>query len=55
MSEKQQKADQRAFENGQNAWRDNKDIGRDNPYPPESPYYDLWRQGWERENDLQQK
>jgi hypothetical protein len=30
-------------------------IYRDNPYPPESPYHGLWRQGWQAENDLQHK
>ena len=55
MSDKQEQANQRAFQSGQEAWRDNKDIDRDNPYPPKSPYHDLWRQGWECENDIQYK
>ena len=55
MSDKQDRANQRAFEKGQEAWRDNKDIDRDNPYPPDLPYHDLWRQGWEQEADIQIK
>lgn len=55
MSKAKTDANQKAFENGQEAWRDNKDIDRDNPYPPASPYHDYWRQGWEQEREIQIK
>jgi hypothetical protein len=55
MSDKQDEANQRAFRKGQDAWRDNKDIERDNPYPPDSPYHKFWRQGWEQEDGIQKK
>jgi hypothetical protein len=55
MSEKSDKANQRAFQRGQEAWRDSKDQHRDNPYPPQSPDHDYWHQGWEAERDIHHK
>lgn len=55
MSEKSNGAHQRAFQRGQDAWRENKHLERDNPYPPVSPDHDCWRQGWETERDVHYK
>ncbi len=54
MSEKQDVALQKAFEKGQQAWREGKSIN-DNPYPFEAPYHDMWNQGWEAEAAIQEK
>lgn len=55
MSKKSDDAHQKAFETGQFAWRDGKNCNRDNPYPPASPYFDFWQQGWEAEDDIHKK
>jgi len=55
MSEKSDKAHQKAFQRGQEAWRDSKDLNRDNPYPPQSPDHDYWHQGWEAEREIHHK
>jgi len=52
VSEKQDRALQRAFERGQQDWRDGNER---NPYPLESPYRDYWEQGWEAEKEIEQK
>jgi hypothetical protein len=52
MTEKERAARQRAFEAGQQAWRESKNLERDNPYPHASPDHDMWRQGWEQEQEL---
>jgi hypothetical protein len=52
MSDKQEAANSKAFETGQQAWREGK---HHNPYPEVSPYHDLWRQGWEKERDTVEK
>ncbi len=51
MSEGQDKAKQKAFERGQSDWREGKPPAG-NPYPPQSPYYILWEQGWHSEHDV---
>jgi|HubBroStandDraft_6_1064221.scaffolds.fasta_scaffold1669834_2 hypothetical protein len=55
MSKKGEEAHQRAFQRGQDDWRGNKGLDRDNPYPTQSPDHDYWRQGWEAERDIQHK
>jgi hypothetical protein len=55
MTTNQDSANQQAFEKGQDAWRQNKDAQRDNPYPPISPYHDFWHQGWMQEQEIQNK
>jgi ribosome modulation factor len=52
QSDAQRKAYDRAFNEGQQAWRDGKSKS-DNPYPPEAPYNDGWAQGWQEECDLE--
>lgn len=52
MSDKQREANQKAFERGQEDWRNNVHA---NPYPPESPYFELWEQGQRSEEELQQR
>lgn len=48
-SKKQDDAHQKAFERGQQDFRDGKSI---NPYPLESPYYGFWDQGYESEREV---
>ncbi|MDX1150234.1 hypothetical protein [Sinorhizobium meliloti] len=47
----QTEAKRRAFEAGQNDFRDGKKATQ-NPYPPESPYFYAWEQGWQDEHDI---
>ncbi len=54
MSEKQEAANQRAFEKGQSDWREGKAF-QENYYPPSSPYSHLWEQGWQAEHDIHNK
>ena len=48
-SEKMRNAKQKAFEQGQQAFREGK---FENPFPPESPYHDLFEQGVESERKV---
>lgn len=48
-------AEQQALEAGQSAFRDGKSLKKANPYPPGSPFHDLWEQGWREEHDLHLK
>jgi hypothetical protein len=52
-SDKMAAANQKAFERGQQDFRDGK--VRDNPYPPISPDHPYWEQGYETERDLNDK
>lgn len=52
MSNKQKAAIQKAFERGQEAWRAGMGRDNDNPFPPEAPYHECWRQGWDQEQAL---
>jgi hypothetical protein len=52
MSDKKETANQRAFEQGQNDFRDGKSV---NPYPIVAPYHDFWEQGFEAERDIHHK
>lgn len=52
MSTRKQQAEQRAFERGQQAWRDRVDT---NFYPPESEYAPFWEQGYQAEQDVHWK
>ena len=48
VDEKQDEAIQKAFQKGQDAWRDNKRID-ENPYPSKAvDYYEAWIQGCKR-------
>ncbi len=50
-SEAQHRAEQKAFERGQEDWRSGQHT---NPYPPQSPYYDMWEQGRAKERETEQ-
>lgn len=49
-SEKQRQARQKAFERGQQDWRDNQHT---NPYPHKSPDHELWQQGYDKERETE--
>ncbi|HML29734.1 MAG TPA: hypothetical protein PKE16_13015 [Hyphomicrobium sp.] len=52
MTKNEDAARQRAFESGQQAWRDGKSIDA-NPYPEAAERdHQAWRQGWEQEQEL---
>jgi hypothetical protein len=51
LSEKHREAERKAFQKGQDDFRANKDRDS-NPYPPVSPYYAFWEQGWQAEYDV---
>ncbi|UWF60984.1 ribosome modulation factor [Brucella sp. 2716] len=52
QSQAQRDAYTRAFNEGQQAWRDGK-AKSDNPYPYQASYHDGWAQGWQEECDLE--
>ena len=52
MSDKKDAANQRAFEQGQQDFRQGNSV---NPYPAAAPYHELWEQGYESELDIHQK
>lgn len=55
MSQKQEAANQKAFERGQSDWREGKSL-EDNPYPHDAvAYRDFWQQGWQSEHDIHYK
>lgn len=45
---------QEAYRRGMEAYLDHKSID-DNYYPPESPLWYTWREGWQAEHDLPHK
>ena len=49
ISKKQDDANQKAFQRGQESFRDG---NFDNPYPIESPYHVFWEQGYESERNI---
>ena len=51
-SKKQSAAEQKAFERGQQDFREGKSV---NPYPADAPYHALWEQGYESECDIHEK
>jgi hypothetical protein len=55
MSNKSQAAHQKAFQRGQDDWRNSKPGEGGNPYPPQSPDHGFWQQGWEAERDVHHK
>lgn len=52
-SDKSTAANQKAFESGQQDFRDGK--RRNNPYPTASSYHHHWEQGYETERNLNDK
>lgn len=45
---------QEAYQRGMDAYKDHRSI-EDNNYPPESPLWHTWREGWLEEENLPNK